>query len=388
MKGPSPARLRKYFCQRLKLGGYLTDPGDGRTYPQIRACVLVWAVLLAKMLRVASHHGVESLVQHARRGMLVESSFSDDTVSYFTERLDRARLRWALVGCLRRAKRNKAFEGEFIGLALDGTASGRSAQTRCGLCHPQGNTYGHQFAAISVVGAGLDLPFDIEAYAPGDSELATSSRMLARATAALGRRFADYVVVDALYANAPFLHLCDQVGLPVIARLKTNLPELLEAARTRFEDQAAHGTFSDKRGRVEFWDYDLFEPWLGLQWPQVRVLRYRDHRPDGQVFEAYWLTNLWKFSPFTLFQLCRSRWSGIENHAFNDAKNRYGLQHIPHHHENAIVINALLTFLAMCVERLYRLRYLHRGTRPPYTAIEFQRLLWLNLGQPQPYDTS
>jgi hypothetical protein len=47
--------------------------------------------------------------------------------------------------------------------------------------------------------------------------------------------------------------------------------------------------------------------------------------------------------------LRKSRWE-IENRGFNDGKNRYG-----------ILIVWLLILLAMVIERLYRIRYLHRG---------------------------
>lgn len=53
-----------------------------------------------------------------------------------------------------------------------------------------------------------------------------------------------------------------------------------------------------------------------------------------------------------------------------------------------VEVDALIRFRAMCLERLYRLRYLRRGTRPPYSAIRFNRLLWLNLAGCDPYDTS
>lgn len=39
-------------------------------------------------------------------------------------------------------------------------------------------------------------------------------------------------------------------------------------------------------------------------------------------------------------------------------------------------------------ERLYRLRYLRRGTHRPRPAIAFVRLLRLSLGPPRPPDTS
>jgi hypothetical protein len=377
----------------LGLAWYLDDPGDGRPSPQIPASSLLWALVVGKVLRVASFHGLEALVRLTSSSSLgVEGRFGDDALAYFTERLSVDRMRQALAALVKRAKRNKVFEGVVhLGLALDGTGAGRSKECRCTLCRSQGGMHGHSLCAISVVGPGaLDLPFDAEHYGPGEGELTAGKRLLERAVGLLGRRFATYVVADGLYAAAPFIHRAEELGLAVVIRLKDNLPELYRAARARFETTPAHHRFTYQRGRVELWDADDFEPWEGLRWPAVRVLRYRHHRPDGCTFDAYWLTSFGpkQVGPRALFRLCKSRW-GIENHGFNDAKNRYGLKHIPHHEPNSIRVHTLLTFLAMCVERLYRLRYLRRGDRPPLSAIELLRLLWLSLGSPlQAYDTS
>ena len=73
----------------------------------------------------------------ACRALGVYQSFGDDTLSYFTERLDPARMRAALIDILRRAKRNKAFHNSpFLGLAIDGTTAGRSSSPGCRLCDP------------------------------------------------------------------------------------------------------------------------------------------------------------------------------------------------------------------------------------------------------------
>ena len=394
MKGPTPRRLREYVGRCLGLEWYLQDPGDGRSSPQISASCLVWALLMGKVLRVASFHGLEAVVRLTSGSLGVAARFGDDTLAYFTERLSVERMRLALAALVGRAKRNKAFQGTVhIGLALDGTGAGRSHSNRCPLCRPQGpqgGMHGHSLCAISVVGGGLDLPFDAEHYGPGQGELTAGKRLLKRAVGLLGRRFATYVVADGLYGGAPFIHLAEELGLAVVIVLKENLPELFQAARARFENTRAHQRFAYTGGWVELWDADDFEPWEGLDWPAVRVLRYRHVRPDGRTFDAYWLTSFSpkRVGPRALFRLCKSRW-GIENHGFNDAKNRYGLKHIPHHEPNSIRVHTLLTFFAMCVERLYRLRYLRRGNRPPYSAIQLLRILWLSLGPTvEAYDTS
>lgn len=397
MKGPTPGRLWQYLCRRLRLRAYLREPGDGRVQPQIPAQALLWAQLVGQLLREWSFHGLETLVRSpARRALCVTRRFGDDALAYFTERLDPAPTRQALTQVVRRAKRNKAFEtSRFIGLALDGTGAGRSREARCPLCHPvrdasdRVRSHLHRFCLLSVVGTGLSLPVDVEPYGPSESEYTASQRLLQRALGQLGPRFADYVVADGEYATAPFLHVAGDLGLRVVARLKANLPELFAAAQARFAPLPPAVTCAVAHDRVELWDADDFDPWASLRWPTVRVLRYRQHKPDGTIVEAYWLTDfsVQQVSSRTLYVLAKSRWE-VENQGFNDGKTRHGMEHITHHHANSVLISWLLAIFALTIERLYRLRYLRRGTHRPRSAIEFVRLLRLSLCPPRPPDTS
>jgi hypothetical protein len=397
MRGPTPRRLWIYVTRCLGLRSYFQSPGDARPQPQIPAKTLLWSLLISQVLRACSFLAVERLVRSsARRALVVSKSFSDDALGYFTERLDPAFTRTALAHVLHQAKRNKAFETSGgIGLAVDGSTVGWCASAGCSLCRPHRNAadeiigYQHHVVLASVVGTELSLPFDVEPYGPGDSEYAAGQRLLRRAIALLGVRFAAYVVVDGEYATAPFLHAAGKLGLPVVARLKANLPELLAAAQKRFRSQPPKLTFHHGPDHVELWDAGDFDPWGNLKWETVRVLFYRQQKPDGKIIEAFWLTNspTEKVSSRVLFHRAKSRWE-IENQGFNDAKNRHDLEHICHHHTNSLLITWLLTCLALTIERLYRLRYLRRGTHPPRTAADFVHLLWLSLSRPAPADSS
>lgn len=323
-------------------------------------------------------------------------SFGDDTLAYFAERLDPAVLRSAIAKALRRAKRNKAFDkSHLIGFAIDGTGSARSSKEKCPLCHPILDKehkvigYNHHFSLISVVGVGLSLPFDVEPYGPRDSEYAASQRLLRRAVENLGHRFADYVVADGEYARAPFLHTVGEVGLFSVVRLKGNLPELSAAAERRFRRIPPSHTLRWGKDRVEIWDADNFDPWDTLQWESVRVIRYRQHKSDRTLVDASWLTDIpkGKVGSPSLYRLAKSRWE-VENQGFNDGKNRYGMEHIAHHEENSLLVKWLLTLLAIVIERLYRERYLKRGTHSALTSIQFLRLLRLSLGLAAANNTS
>ena len=392
MNSPSPRSLLHYVATCLGLESYLRQPGDGRPHPRIPARALLWSMLIVRLLREISFHAVEQLVHSGCRALGVSRSFGDDSLSYFTERLDPAVTRMALIDTLHRAKRNKAFQdSRFIGLAIDGTTAGHSTERSCSMCRPQHDTnrqvigYAHQMATISVVGTGLTLPFDAEPYGPGDSEYAAGQRLLRRAHSQLGPRFADYLVVDGAYATAPFLHATDKTGIPVLARLKKNLPELSQSVQRRFAGARPHHVYRDGKDRVEIWDADDFAPWETLHWDRVRVIRYRQHKPDQSVVEAQWLTNLSsrRVGSLSLYHLAKTRWE-IENQGFNDAKNRYGLEHICHHHPNSILMVWLLLLLALVIERLYRIRYLHRGPHPIRSAEQLCCLLWCSLSRAFP----
>lgn len=390
MSAASPRRLKRFVDKQLGRSPRWLE-GDGRERPAIPARALLGALLLGHLLRDFSYNAVEALARsRGRRALGIGRGFGDDTLAYFSARFEATALRQTAVDILKSAKRNKAFQKNvWIGLALDGTGAGHTQKPGCDLCHSFKNAagevsrHGHKLALISVVGCGLTLPFDVEPYGPGDSEYAASQRLLERARKALGPRFADYAVGDGAYATAPFLHAAGDLGLQVVARLKGNLPDLQAAVAARFDGQPPTQTFAHGRDRIEVWDAADFDPWESLRWKTVRVLRYRQHKPDGSVVTAEWLTD---FSPEqassqALFRMAKSRWE-IENYGFNDAKNRHGLEHIPHHHPNSLLLHWLLILLSLTLERLFRLRYLHRGSHPVLSPIQLFRLLRSQLAVP------
>jgi hypothetical protein len=163
MNCSTPRHLLHFVTRRLRLRRYLKNPGDGRQQPQIPAQALLWALLIGQILRQSSFHAVEALVRSsARRTLRIATPFCDDTLGYFTERLDPGPTRQALLSLIRGAKRNKAFDDcRWIGLAIDGTGAGWRTQQGCNFCRPQRNAeeqilgYQHSFVMVSVVGTGI-----------------------------------------------------------------------------------------------------------------------------------------------------------------------------------------------------------------------------------------
>jgi hypothetical protein len=382
------------------LAAYFRAPGDRRRAPQIPAAAVVWGLVIGHLVREDAFAGVEALVRsEARRALGVAREFSDDTLAYVTERLNPVPTRQALAVVARQAKRNKALAGQpWIGVALDGTMTTcvQKARADCAYCRPLCNAtheimgYRHHVVVLSVAGVGVTLPCDAEPYGPQDSEYAAGQRLVQRAVEQLGARFADYVVADGEFATAPFLHAVGDLGLHAVVRLKENLPELLAAAQQRYAGQPPTDVFDEGRDHVEVWDAEDFDPWKTLRWQTVRVLRYRQTKPEGRVIEALWLSD-WRQSEVpsrALYRMAKSRWAAIENETFNVAKTYHGMEHICHHQGNSLLVNWLILLLALAIERLYRLRYLHRGTHPIRAAIELVRAFRLSLGRPLTADTS
>ena len=121
-------------------------------------------------------------------------------------------------------------------------------------------------------------------------------------------------MVDAKFATAPFVHTSKEMGIPAIARLKANLPALSAAVEARFSNQPPTMTFEYGDDWIEAWDAGDFDPWEALEWPTVQVLRYRQHKKDGTVIKADWLTNIpiARRGTMPLFKRAKSRWE-IEN---------------------------------------------------------------------------
>ena len=143
--------------------------------PQIGSGHLIWSLVIGYLLRESSFLAIESLARSsACRALGIGRRFSDDTLGYFTEKLDPEFTRGALITAIKQAKRNKAFDDcRFIGLALDGTTVGRVREAGCRWCRPHRNaegevtTYLHHVVMATIVGTGLTLPVDVEPYGSG-----------------------------------------------------------------------------------------------------------------------------------------------------------------------------------------------------------------------------
>ncbi len=114
--------------------------------------------------------------------------------------------------------------------------------------------YYHQQVYAQLSGPKLSVILDFEPLRAGEEECAAALRLLRRMRQDYGPRFFDLVVVDAWYANGPFLQaVVEELGWPVIAVLKQECREAYQEALALTAGQAPSQVVARDDRRGEIW---------------------------------------------------------------------------------------------------------------------------------------
>jgi len=141
--------------------------------------------------------------------------------------------------------------------------------------------------------------------------------------------FADVIVADALYMNAPFITLVRSIGMDVVVRAKDERLSIVKDALGLFKNREPDHIFNDTKKRVEVWEDDGFKM-EGCN-ENIRFLKFVEHwvTPKGKVKsrEAWCITTLNKgISAHTVWLIMRKRWD-IENNGFRMLKTYFNADH-------------------------------------------------------------
>jgi hypothetical protein len=232
------------------------------------------------------------------------------------------------------------------------------------------------------------LLLDHEPQRPGEDEVDTALRVLARVLARYPRAF-DLVLGDGLYAQAPFFNF-------LLAHRKHALVVLKDERRNLYQDVAGlFGQVRPQPGRYRsracrWWDF----PDLG-SWPQVHgpvrvirsletssVRRQLDHQADPQSSDWIWATTLPRPQVPTerVVGFGHQRWD-IENYGFNELVNEWHSDHLFRHNPNAIECFLLVAFLAYNLFHAFFALNLKPAARRGKTQLFWARLMTADLHQ-------
>ena len=172
--------------------------------------------------------------------------------------------------------------------------------------------------------------------------------------------FADVIVADALYMNAPFINLVKGVGMDVVIRAKDQRLNIVKDALGLFKNREADHVFKDTNKRVEVWEDDGFSM-TGCD-ENIRFIKFIEHwtTPKGKQKsrEAWCITTLSKgISAHTVWLIMRKRWD-IENNGFRMLKTYFNADHNYVHGKEANEKILLFILIAFNLMELFLFRRL------------------------------
>ena len=396
-------QFEKYACQVFDLPTLLANQTDSRRAPEILTGDVVNSLFHSALLRIPSLNALEGDLKESDFQKLIGfeptaevKPFSADALANVLDKLHLPGLKSAVQQVIAKAERNKVFrEGSYGGLrcvAIDGWEPFASYDRHCPDCLvrrvkkktaagevEEVEQYYHHYVVALLLGPVVDVVLGIEPvlneearadtvgeHAGHEGELTAASRLLDFLYKTYGR-FIEAIVVDALYANGPWMSRLDDYGYGGFMVLKKENNEPLKEALALLQNKPPCEVYDDAQNKehIEFWDEDDIET-LDTYKGKIRVIRAVITRPEQAP--TTWCFAIVgqrarRVSRRTALKITRSRWH-IENTGFNQWMQYWKLGHVYRHTANAILAVLLIWMLAFNLLQLFVYRRLKRPRRP------------------------
>jgi len=392
------ARFERYVEKVFQFRRRLQVLTDHRRAPRIPTLAVWLGVLGLYLLRLRSLNALEQAMRSSKRWRrwLGSAPPSPDTIGYTLARFDLPGVRALLAQIHYRIKRNKALRRQwpepFWVAALDGHELWVSRSRHCAGCLTRQvatasgpvTEYYHRIVVCQLVGATPPLILDLELQGPGEGEITTARRLLARALTAYPRAF-DVLTLDALYLEALLVNQALAAGKDVVVVLKQEARHLYQDAQGLLALTEPKGVEGSPRSLL-IWDIPELTTFTGVERP-VRVIRsvetiHRRRRvagqwqPEVQAQEWYWVTTLppERAAAVSIVRWGHARWD-IENRGFNELVQHWHLDHCFKHHPTAIEALLLTLALAFALTSVFFSRNLKPAARAGRTRVFLASLL-------------
>lgn len=356
---------------------------NSRPHPKVPGRAVSLTLLLGEVVQIPSTHQLqmETNLPEWQQFVGYPRPISDDTLHYVSERMDPDKLRRAATWINRKLKRGKAFEDSkvhgLLAVSLDANEQFSSDHRCCADCltreittkdaqgQPRKHTqYYHKQVYAQLSGPKLSVILDVEPMRQGEEECAVALRLLTRLRASHGPRFFDVLLVDAWYTNGPFLKAVVEMGWPVISVLKQERYDIYGEALVLTRGQPPTKT-TERAGRtVEIWDLRQMT-FSDTYTEPVRVVRVRESWKQRERIGGEWIITekeqnwIWivaggldGYDGAVIRDLGHLRWK-IENNAFNELTQAWGLTHCAHHHPVALQVLLWIKLIAFTLFHAY-----------------------------------
>lgn len=347
----------------------LTDVRKRKSIPLFN---IVMPVLLFLMLQYESFHTIfsspESMSKRLKnciRGKIPKV----DAVRDLLFRINPNEIRSIHEEMIDIIKRNRVFRegtiGGYVVAGLDGVELFSSTKKSCPGCLTRKNSAGeteyfHRSVVCMTVGKAPHVILGQEMLKPKDGsgkdegELTGGKRLIGRLRKQHGH-FADVIVADALYLNAPFINTLKENGLEGVIRLKDERRLLFQDAERLFrQDEGKKESFRKEKKTIEAWDLAGFEM-EGCPY-KLRVVRYHEQWEEkGKDTERFmWLATTLETADYrVLWEMMHRRWD-IEENGFHQLKTYYHAKHCYCHDAVETIFNLII--IGFNIRELYLYR--------------------------------
>jgi len=364
-------KLLIYIRSVYQIPGKIKGLSDGRKRRSIPSFNVVMSVFVALLLQYESFHTVFSSPESMGRRLkhLIKGRVPKvDAVRDVLTRLDPKELEGIHRSVIKHIRRNgvqrSGTVGRYMVAAIDGVELFSSTKKSCPACLTRKNQAGkteyfHRSVVCASVGRDPHIIYGQEMLKPRDSaekdegELTGGKRLIRRLKKQFGH-FADVIVADALYLNAPFINTVLQCGMDVVIRLKDENRLIFQDAERMFQKGIGRQQgFRKKYTEIAVWDLSGFE--MTNIAPKMRVVKfqekYRSAEKAGEKTRCMWLvTTLMTTDYRCLWEMMHKRWD-IENNAFHQLKTYYHAKHCYCH--SAVEVIFILQLIAFNIRELF-----------------------------------
>lgn len=270
-------KLLTYMKSVYKIPQKIKGLSDERKRKSIPLFNIVMPVLIFLMLQYESFHTIfsapesmEKQLKNCIRGKIPKV----DAVRDLLSRIDPKEIEEIHAQTIDVLKRNRVFRegtiGGYVAAGIDGMELFSSTKKSCPDCPSRKNgtgktKYFHRSVVCMTVGKSPHVIFGQEMLKPRDGsekdegELTGAKRLIRHLKKRHGH-FADVIVADALYLNAPFINTLKECGLETVIRLKDERRLLFQDAESMFQrDEGRKRSFRKEKKSIEVWDLSGFE---------------------------------------------------------------------------------------------------------------------------------
>ena len=365
-------KLLTYMKSVYKIPQKIKCLTDERRRKSIPLFNIVMPVMIFLMLQYESFHTVFSAPESMKKRL--KNCISGripkvDAVRDLLSRINPDEIREIHEETIEIIKRNRVFRegtiGGYVVAGLDGVELFSSTRKCCPDCLSRksrtGETeYFHRSVVCMTVGKSPHVILGQEMLKPRDGaekdegELTGGKRLIERLKECHGH-FADVIVADALYLNAPFINTLKANGLEAVIRLKDERRLLFKDAESLFNrGDGKKEAFQKGKKRIEVWDLKNFE--MENTPYKFRVVRYEEHweeKGKEEIRRMWLVTTLEQADYRVLWEIMNRRWD-IEENGFHQLKTYYHAKHCYCHEAVEVIFNLMIIGFNMRELYLYR----------------------------------